>query len=64
MFAFGPSDANSPLLMPKPKAIILGAFVQPCDRAWIHSFCTDRGIPLKQVVQRHNEFRLEVQEVN
>jgi hypothetical protein len=48
--------------MPKPTAIILGALIQPDDEEWMRAFCDRHAIPLKRVVQRHNEFRLEIQD--
>jgi hypothetical protein len=64
VLAPGQSDANNELAMPTPKTIILAALVQPCHRIWMRAFCNDRGVALKQVVQRHNEFRLEIQDAD
>ena len=60
VLATGLTDANSEVQMPKPVAIILGALVLPGDEAWMRTFCDRYGIPLKRIVQRHNEFRLEI----
>jgi Protein of unknown function (DUF2971) len=57
----GASDANSPMAMPTPSAIILGALVRPADEAWVRAFCTAHSVPLRRVVQRHNVFRLDIQ---
>jgi hypothetical protein len=59
----GPSTANGPIDMPKPKSIILGALVGPADEAWMRDFCRTNSIALKRVVQRHNEFRLEIRDL-
>ena len=56
----GPSNANAPMQMPKPTSVILGVLVEPADEAWMRAFCRTDGIRLKRVVQRHNEFRLEI----
>jgi hypothetical protein len=60
--AIGPADANREFAMPKPSAIILGALVKPDDEVWMRKFCINNSVPLKKVVQRHNEFRLEVRD--
>jgi Protein of unknown function (DUF2971) len=60
VFPLGASVANSPLAMPKPKSVILGALVEAGDEEWMRDFCQTNGIALKRVVQRHNEFRLEI----
>jgi hypothetical protein len=54
--------ANREIEMPRPSAIILGALVNPADEAWMRKFCADNAISLKKVVQRHNEFRLEIRD--
>jgi hypothetical protein len=59
----GASNATDRVQMPKPKAIILGARVQAGDETWMREFCNN-AIPLKRMVQRHNEFRLEVQDAD
>ncbi len=62
VFPLGPSVANGPIVMPNPKCVILGALVQADDEAWMRTFCQTNGIALKRVVQRHNEFRLEIRD--
>jgi hypothetical protein len=59
----GPALANREIEMPKPSAIILGALAKPADEAWMRKFCAASAIPLKKVVQRHKEFRLEIRDL-
>ncbi|ODR98644.1 hypothetical protein AUC68_09610 [Methyloceanibacter methanicus] len=63
VYPLGPSEATRPLEMPKPSAIILGAHVEPANQAWMTSFCAEREIALRQVIQRHDQFRFEIGEV-
>jgi hypothetical protein len=60
--AVGASYANDQVQMPKPKAIIVGARILPADEEWMRAFCDRHAIPLKRVVQRHNQFRLEIRD--
>jgi hypothetical protein len=58
------SNANSPMDMPKPKSIILGAHVRPNNEAWMRTICNSHGVRLRRVFQRHNEFRLEIRDAD
>ena len=61
--ALGPDQANFELQMPLPSAIILGAHTTPENEGKMRAFCKDR-IVLKKIIQRHNEFRLDVEELS
>jgi hypothetical protein len=60
--AEGEASATRPIEMPNPSAIILGVHTQEADRAEMADICATRGILLKKVVQRRDDFRLEVVE--
>jgi len=44
----GPSHATTPLLMPKPSSVILGANTKPDDKEWIVDECAKRKIPVQK----------------
>ena len=59
LYPGGPDHANTEIRMPQPSSILLGVHVSTADQDWIRAFCSARGIALKKMTQRHNEFRLE-----
>lgn len=60
VFAIGPGHANFEIAMPSPSAVILGVHARKSDIDMMLDYCTKNGIALKQVTQRHDEFRLEI----
>ena len=62
VYAIGVPHANMPIPMPKPMAILLGVHVSKSDSKSMRDFARQHGILLKQVSQRHDEFRLEVRD--
>ena len=56
-------STEGPVCMPKPKAIILGALVDPEDANWMTQFCASQSIPLRKMKQHFHEFRLEIVDV-
>jgi hypothetical protein len=56
----GDTHARAFIGMPKPTAIVLGMAVKPKHQAWMKRFCHQRSLPLKQMKQNLNEFRLEI----
>lgn len=61
VYVIGPSHTNFELKMPKPSAVILGVNVTPENEAHMRDYCVATGVPLKQAVQRHDSFRLDIE---
>ena len=60
VYPTGHSNANDTVVMPTPSSIILGIRVDSNNKKWTANFCNLNGIPLMQVRQRRDAFRLEV----
>lgn len=61
--AIGPDHANFEWPMPLPTSIILGASVSPENEEQMRQYCSENGVCLKRIVQRHDAFRLEILDV-
>lgn len=62
VFPLGEQYALAEVCMPQPSAIILGAKTTSENEEKMREFCVERGIPMKRVAQRREEFRLMIQE--
>ena len=60
VFPTDDSHANDEVLMPTPSSIILGIRVDSKNKQWMANFCKHNGMPLMQVRQQRDAFRLEV----